>query len=519
MSRFAYPLLVLAICLPVALLALGVPVPGLDEPPGRPEPLAVPDGDRELAWLNTTTSWTSWERFVAGVVRAGQSIPGVQVDDTGAFRESTTEVPEVVVSMAGRPGRVRVRWYKLSSEATAGHWIDALAERTPAPLAVIGGGSTDRAVELATALNARDTWAGDRPLLFLTTATADESGGKDLLDLYPGRTFRFCFTNRQMAEAVLGFVLKNPELRARSLTDDALAAVASGLALGRPTMSPSRVFAVEWLDDPYSTDLHWQFKSLLNSRSEAGGEPVRVSSWAIPYSVGGLNRPNEYEARVAESILEMYRSLPPQRTLLIVPAVTAPARRLLATLSAAAPELGERMVAVTGDGISLNSVYRDGEYAWPVQSIPVPLVFFAHNNPVAWDEPGAGPAPRYALPPPTGTDEVLLFADLARLVFGAAFGRPDAPGLARSADELDARLRANCPDFFDDRGNRIAGTGEYVVVVRPDCHRGPPTPSADPRAVLDVWRRTDERKWALVRRVDIDQWQDGPPVGGVSDAP
>jgi hypothetical protein len=76
--------------------------------------------------------------------------------------------------MDGRPGRVRVRWYKLTNDATADRWVQALAERDPPPLALIGGGSSDRAVDLARAMDAQETWRGDRPLLFITTATADE---------------------------------------------------------------------------------------------------------------------------------------------------------------------------------------------------------------------------------------------------------------------------------------------------------------------------------------------------------
>ena len=61
----------------------------------------------------------------------------------------------------------------------------------------------------------------DRPLLLLTTATADRvrltdsgtgSEGIRLVDLYRGRTFRFCFSNSQMAAAVTHFIWNRPEL-------------------------------------------------------------------------------------------------------------------------------------------------------------------------------------------------------------------------------------------------------------------------------------------------------------------
>src|ERR1700736_381747 len=61
--------------------------------------LPVPDGDREIAWLHTSTSASNWERFVAGV----QRVPGFDVDDSQAFLNQTTAIPEVVLS---RPGQV-----------------------------------------------------------------------------------------------------------------------------------------------------------------------------------------------------------------------------------------------------------------------------------------------------------------------------------------------------------------------------------------------------------------------------
>ena len=160
MKRLWWSLLVLAICLPVALLALDVPLPGVSSGAGRARPLAVPDGDRELAYLHTTTNAATWERLVSGVARLPAVVPGLTVDDAAAFQDSTTAVPELVLARAGHPGKLRVRWYKLNRDASTADWVAALAARGPAPLAVVGGGSTDRAVELARAMNGRATWVG-----------------------------------------------------------------------------------------------------------------------------------------------------------------------------------------------------------------------------------------------------------------------------------------------------------------------------------------------------------------------
>src|SRR5437899_3208818 len=74
--------------------------------------------------------------------------------------------------------------------------------------------------DLAQALAAQKQWQGKPPLLLLTTATADQLyvGGEqnvmlNLMDIYRGRSFRFCFTNGQMAEAVRDLVWSHPLLR------------------------------------------------------------------------------------------------------------------------------------------------------------------------------------------------------------------------------------------------------------------------------------------------------------------
>ena len=86
--------------------------------------------------------------------------------------ETPTAVPEVVVSRDGFAGKIRVRWYKVTNYAPVDAWVQALAERRPAPLAIVGGWSSDRARDLAEAMH-RQAWTGEKPLLLLSTATAE----------------------------------------------------------------------------------------------------------------------------------------------------------------------------------------------------------------------------------------------------------------------------------------------------------------------------------------------------------
>lgn len=531
--RYWWPLLMLAVGLPVALYAVGVRLPwrGPDAAPARAEP--VPDGDQEMAWIHTTTAGTTWERFVSGLKRTELAVAGLQVDDTFAFPEQTTAVPEVVLRMPGRGGSLHVRWYKLTSETTAVEWVQALARRDPAPLALIGGGSSDRAADLARALAAQTDWHGDRPLLLITTATADsilegpDEVSRDprrwpkLIDVYDDRSFRFCFTNRQMAEAVADFALHDGTLRPGPAVWPGFRAVPMAAAGGWAALAglaelwadtPAPVFLLAWKDDPYSVDLSGQFKDVLFDRLGPHRPPgpgprliPRFFNQEVEFSVGSYYRPNRHEAEAADAILG---NLPPrgQRGLLVIPTVAPPARRVLKTLAEGQPRIGRRLVALTGDGISVNTIYRDADLAWPIRTLQIPLVMFTHNNPFGWDTAGGkAPPPGYELHPPNSTEDVLHFAELGRVVTEAAFPHPDDPvrvpvrgGVVNRADGLLRRLKERTPPFFDTEGDRLGRSGEHVVVLRPNFD--PVVPGRPrPDGTIEAYRRSPGSGWARTR--------------------
>ncbi len=368
-----------------AAVVVGAVVVVFQGPPaqGRPTPLPVAAGDVEIVWLYTATNATSWERFVTAVKRTAKRLqrlhPGLQAEDNAAFPQQTTAVPQVSLSWSGPGPRFVFRWYKLTSDWKTRDWIEALLKRQPPPLAIIGGSSSDNARELALHLQqvAADLPETDRPLLLLTQATADRvaaspdsrgeadqgSGtasptrkGVRLTRLYPGRTFRFCFTNKQMATAVTDFIWWQQDLR--------------------PDSDP--VYMTQWDDDSYSRDLVGAFwdalrllmaKSMVNywgwlSGSAASGlwpplnpfgsgifpvdrlplnslNPSDVGSGfylAIPptpqvidSSVGGYATPNRYEAKVARDLLDLLlnQDRPQKRPLLILTGQAQPSRRFL----------------------------------------------------------------------------------------------------------------------------------------------------------------------------------------------
>jgi len=142
-------------------------------------------------------------------------------------------------------------------------------------------------------------------------------------------------------------------------------------------------------------------------------------------------------------------------------------------------------------------VYRDGSLVWNVRLVPVPLVFFTHQNPVKWDSAEEADGSTFCLRPDNGTDDVLQFAEVVRLVAEAAYdleplGR--GAGLTSDSDELARRMRDRDPAYFDSDGNRRGGRGEYIVYLRPR----PASESAVPSATLEVWSDAEGTGWRPV---------------------
>src|SRR2546423_1562091 len=76
--------------------------------PSRPAPLPVADEDREIAWLNSATASSNWQRFVQAVSAVSKAEPGPET-----FPRHTTAVPEIAIPLPGQKGKLRIRWYKL----------------------------------------------------------------------------------------------------------------------------------------------------------------------------------------------------------------------------------------------------------------------------------------------------------------------------------------------------------------------------------------------------------------------
>jgi hypothetical protein len=470
---------------------------------GQAVPRPLEKGDQEVVWLNPATA-VNWERFVAAARRIAADRHELVLDDSNAFPSQTTAVPELAISWGQGKPRLWFRWCKLTGDLGTRQWVQALARRHPPPLAIIGGGTSDRARDLARELNDLSGPPSAKPLLLITTATAGQiyldDQEKNLMEIYPGRSFRFCFTNRQMAKAVADFIWSHDDLR--------------------PDGQP--MYLVQWKDDPYSEDLSEQFHDILAKYLErlplarptkaAAPPPAPFWSQGIPYSVGAFNQPNKWEAEAVERLMNNVSQHPEQqRRLLVLPAIPQPARRFLRGLARTDPVQASRFVVATGDGIDFNTIYRDRNLTWPIQDLPCKLVFFCHRNPVdpssfREDQPGSDLAP----PNPnerttTGTQDLLLFRDIVEAVVTAA-AKED--GWLDRPDDLEHRLRQaqlhDGHERFNARGNQFAEVGEYVVVLRPTREGN----RVRPQASLQVWTGSTQAEgpgvWVLVRELTVD---------------
>jgi hypothetical protein len=507
MNRVLRPWLLLVAS---AALAVAAAVLIIRTPAGEtlPDPRPLQPGDQEIVFLYQANSGATWERFVAAAKQL-QEQRGVPLDMSRAYPKQTTDVPELVLN-ADSGGRLVFRWYKLTGTQKAGDWVDALLSRSPPPLAFIGGNTSDAAVELALELKrgAARLPEEERPLLLLTTATADfveqnESPetppptpyepGVRLTDVYPGRTFRFCFTNRQMAGAIVDFLWSQPDLRP----------------------DPDPVYYVNWNDDSYSKDLAAQFEWALNRSSSRAvarecawafglaptgaypwhlglprAEPMRsgllVTPQIIASSVGTFDRPNRWEWDAARWLIDEYRTQSARRRpLLVLTGQSRPSRRFLRAMEQNDRAAARQFIVACGDSIAFNTVFRDRDVAWPIQDLPFDLVFFCHRNPVdaeAGFQADAAAGSETSGSGPTGTEDKLLFEDMLTALVASASNPQESVSSMTTAERLRS-VRVRNRELFRPTGNRQSATGEHVVWLRPTVEEG----REMPEATLTVW--------------------------------
>jgi hypothetical protein len=514
--------LVLILGVALALTAQGL---GLWEGARGPSVKELAADEQEIAWIDPATNTDVWAQLTAGLTRLEEDWPSVdgargrlKVDlghePGGAFPQRTADVAEVALFFAEAPRqKLWLRWYKISGDNPAEMWVEKLRARARPPLAMVGGGSSDRAFQLARILrDAQSSWRGTPPLLLITMATAEaerplrgDTPGERLMNVYAGRTFRFCFTNGAMVKAVLGFLRENPQVWVEPAALPSAAATAGAVACADPPSALAflqaaghlgpRLFAVSWQDDSYARDLELLFRSDCKEWHPCA---TALDLGTLPYSVGDTFQPNAAETTSVDLFLS--QNPPPPRSILVLPAAAQRMRRYLGFLCLQDQRLARNLVVVNGDAISFHNVYRDRDFAWNVLDLPVPVVFFAHRNPVDsnaalnWRFSWTRDEEKHLST--TGTHDLLLYRDIIEAMLHAAFedGRllgdadrvalrlrhtrwraappgadPSNPHYNRTENDLVDQL-ASGSELFDVDGNRRIGTGEHIVWLRPNFH-------------------------------------------------
>lgn len=479
---------------------------------------------KEIAWVYPASYSSAWERLVSSgklLANHPDTFLSKVKFETGSqtFPELTASVPYFKISHPDSSLTIVVKWYKISSDMKYENWMEKLFSRTIIPSAIVGGPTTDDAMAIVQAISKilAKIKVEKPPPLILTTASSNTlakefnatlgpNQGEDigLMGIYPEKTFRFGFDNRIMSDAIIRLLWSNPDLK--------------------PDSDP--VHIVLWEDDSYARDFVATFWASLNKQTIADG--LAAYCWAssavlaqqntnfafllapplhllgkkasafkmitppipqiIDSSIGVRYTANRFEKEALKFLL-LDINLKPEQTqpLMVVGSQAVQARRFLRELSLSDPTLARKMVVVTGDTLSLNTVYRDREVAWPVSELPCKVVFFSHANPVSHD------AGFRAINDWADTEHLAKATSTEELIFSSQILEGLLPGLFVDTSDLSTQLKKLTWDgeritvgkgvpLFDAVGNRNAGTGEFIGVLKPLLD-----PNDRTSAKLEIW--------------------------------
>lgn len=487
---------------------------------------------KEIAWVYPASYSSAWERLVSSgklLANHPDSFLSKVKFETGSqtFPELTASVPFFKISHPDSALTVVVKWYKISSDMKYEDWIGKLLSRNIIPSAIVAGPTTDDAMAIVQAVSkvAAKIDVGKAPPLILTTASsntlASDFNGTlgpnpaediGLMGIYPGKTFRFGFDNRIMSDAMIRLLWSSPDLK--------------------PDSDP--VHIVLWEDDSYARDFVATFWASLNKQTVADG--LAAYCWAcssvlarqntnfafllapplqmlgknassfkmnippipqiIDSSIGVRYAANRFEKEALKFLLLDIKLKPEQtQPLMVFGSQALQARRFLRELSLTDPRLAQKMVVVTGDTLSLNTVYRDHEVSWPVSELPSRVVFFNHANPVSSDA-GFLPIDDWAdtgnLAQATSTEELIFSSQILEGLLSGLF-LPDNLDLSSHLKKLTwdgerVTVEKGTP-LFDAAGNRNAGTGEFIGVLKPLLD-----PNDRTSAKLEIWSLLSQGK-------------------------
>lgn len=293
-------------------------------------------------FLPTREGWLNLS-YAARRVAAAQ---GAEIlDET----ESSFEIQRTADnSRVGGRQRLHFYWVPVVGTLEIEDAVDDLA-LSSSTRAVIGSDTTLLTVALASALSrARSRFANGGPVLLIPWASSAEVRATQgqaplpLLDIYPGRAFRFCADNRSEANLVV-----------RALTQ------------AEPDRPPARAVIMVDANDPFSLDLAAGFRQAIDAQTFK--KPVEFTELSFPENLAALSEtdpPTLAELLWADRVWGLVTRIDDERTLwLALPMQERPARRLLQALRLREPSRAMRpnseeppLRVLTGDSVDVDLV-------------------------------------------------------------------------------------------------------------------------------------------------------------------
>ena len=275
-----------------------------------------------------------------------------------------TDLTIVVESLESKR-RLGFEWYGVRGEIAMKEEVESLLEESPRPPAIIGSSNTVLTHSIATTLaNPNDPGAQNLPLLLIPLASAvlterSEPGETPvgLLDIHPGRTFRFCLNNQAQANLLVSCLLNR---RSKSTVD--------------------KVILIEDRQDPYSSDLVDSFHRAIERMVPGVAIDERSLDVSISVDSATAGPGHSPDDALAASIYADVEKLSKNRSLWVVlPIHEEPARRMIEALGRQARrDIGKDSASIevlTGDSIPLELLES------LAGRLPFPLMSVSTNSP------------------------------------------------------------------------------------------------------------------------------------------
>jgi hypothetical protein len=284
-----------------------------------------------------------WRIFARGVAAC--------VDEKRRLGRLVSEEDDaIIVETANHRRRVRFDRHGVRGEGQERDELRELAKSATPPIAVIGSSNTVLTAALARQLEeGGKAKPGGGPILLVPWATS-----VFLMDLYPGRTLRFCSNNRREAGLLVDSLKVRP---------------------GQP--GPRQVFlAIDPLD-PYSVELGAFFREEIGRaypRAEFLDLHDGPPSAARPRLSGTFTIPTAIEQRRAKAIWRAVTEGPSGETWVVLPMQLEPVLRMLAILNGASPgryDAADRpLTVICGDAVGQTTLAAlANQLVFPVWSV------------------------------------------------------------------------------------------------------------------------------------------------------